>query len=67
VAAIAAEPQFAKAAAVLLRQNVKGVKVGLLEIDPLETADAEPLHEQGPDWYLGRMRANLKALADGLP
>jgi ABC-type Zn uptake system ZnuABC Zn-binding protein ZnuA len=69
VGAIAAEPQFAEGSAGRLRDELKskGVEVALIKIDPLETAEAGPLQEQADRWYEGRMRANLKALADGLP
>jgi ABC-type Zn uptake system ZnuABC Zn-binding protein ZnuA len=70
VGAIAIEPQYAsRTSADTLRRTLasKGVKVKLITIDPLETADPEELEKEGADWYVGKMRANLKALAKGLP
>jgi hypothetical protein len=43
------------------------VAVGLVEVDPMETADAEVLAKQGAGYYAAQMRSNLKALAEHLP
>jgi ABC-type Zn uptake system ZnuABC Zn-binding protein ZnuA len=68
VGAIAVEPQYPKyTSAVALQKELGSTKVPLVEVDPLETADKDQLIDQGADWYLFRMRANLKALADHLP
>jgi ABC-type Zn uptake system ZnuABC Zn-binding protein ZnuA len=67
---IATEPQYTeRSAAESLRQQLlgKGVKVELVEIDPLETADVQELAEQGGKWYETQMRKNLTALVDKLP
>jgi zinc transport system substrate-binding protein len=68
VAAITIEPQYKGSGAPrVLRDAIKEVKVPLVEIDPLETADEAELMKKGSTWYEDKMRANLKALADALP
>jgi ABC-type Zn uptake system ZnuABC Zn-binding protein ZnuA len=70
VAAIAIEPQYPKTTSARTLQNTlkdRGIKIPLIEIDPLETADPQQLKKKGAGWYLDQMRANLKALADNLP
>lgn len=69
VAAIAVEPQYPKStSATTLRNELrgKGVAIKMIEIDPLETADAEELEAEGAGWYEKRMRRNLRALAEQL-
>ncbi|MFO0929768.1 MAG: metal ABC transporter substrate-binding protein [Gemmataceae bacterium] len=69
IAAITVEPQYPKSSSATIVQRelrAKGLDVPLVEIDPLETADAEALHDEGGDWYEKRMRQNLQALAKAL-
>jgi zinc transport system substrate-binding protein len=64
------EPQFNPAQSQLLQKQLKGrgLKVELVEIDPLETA---PVGADGvnpnPSHYLDTMRKNVEALARALP
>jgi hypothetical protein len=68
VAAITVEPQYRSSTAPRVLQGaIKGVKVPLVEIDTLETADEEGLAKGGAAWYEERMRDNIKALAGALP
>jgi zinc transport system substrate-binding protein len=68
VGAITMEPQYRGSSAPrFLRDAIKGVKVPLVEIDTLETADEAQLTSKGAAWYEERMRQNIKALADALP
>jgi ABC-type Zn uptake system ZnuABC Zn-binding protein ZnuA len=67
---LATEPQVQeRSAAQSLREELaaRGVKIELVEIDPLETADEAELAEQGGTWYETQMRKNLTALVDKLP
>jgi ABC-type Zn uptake system ZnuABC Zn-binding protein ZnuA len=70
VAAIAVEPQYPRntSAKVVQRELAdKHIAMKMIEIDPLETTDAHELEKLGADWYLEKMRANLKTLAKELP
>src|SRR5262249_33349045 len=70
VAAIAVEPQYPKstaAKAVQKELQAKGLNIPLVEIDPMETAEAADLEKEGAGWYEARMRKNLEALAKTLP
>jgi ABC-type Zn uptake system ZnuABC Zn-binding protein ZnuA len=68
VAAITVEPQYKGSGAPrVVQKAIKGVKVPLVEIDPLETADVAELKHEAGDWYEARMRKNLEALAKALP
>jgi hypothetical protein len=70
VGAIAVEPQYPKeTSAKTLQRELKNkkVRVDLVEVDPLETADGEALAKEGARWYEVQMRKNLKALAGHLP
>jgi ABC-type Zn uptake system ZnuABC Zn-binding protein ZnuA len=70
VGAIAVEPQYPRStSATTLQKELKArdVAVGLVEVDPMETADAEVLAKQGAGYYAAQMRSNLKALAEHLP
>jgi ABC-type Zn uptake system ZnuABC Zn-binding protein ZnuA len=69
ISAIAVEPQYPKTtSASVLQQDLakKGVKVPLVPVDPMETADPADLGKEGAGWYEARMRENLKALAGAL-
>ena len=65
---IAVEPQYPRtsaAATILAELKKKGkTDVALVEIDPLETAKA---NELSADWYVKKMRQNLKNLSEKLP
>jgi hypothetical protein len=70
VQVIAVEPQFPQRTAGILQGLVKDkdhLTLNLVEVDPLETADRDRLLSEGAEWYEKRMRANLSALAAGLP
>jgi ABC-type Zn uptake system ZnuABC Zn-binding protein ZnuA len=70
VGAIAVEPQYPRStSATTLRNELKerGLALDLVEVDPMETADAEVLAKQGAGYYAEQMRRNLKALAEHLP
>lgn len=70
IAAITVEPQYpsSSSAAIIQRElKARGIKMPLVEIDPLETAELEELNKEGGNWYLTRMRKNLRALASTLP
>ena len=67
VRVIAVEPQYPTTGSAQLVQQAlkdKGLDVRLVEVDPLETSDGK-----APDagWYAGKMRENLKKLAEALP
>jgi zinc transport system substrate-binding protein len=69
VLVIAVEPQYSPQSAELIHKEVKAaakddIDVKLVEIDPLETVDAEK--DLTADLYIKTMRNNLKALADNL-
>jgi ABC-type Zn uptake system ZnuABC Zn-binding protein ZnuA len=69
VRVIAVEPQYPKStSARVLQQELqkKNHKVELVEIDPLETADAKELEKEGARWYEKKMRDNLERLAKSL-
>jgi ABC-type Zn uptake system ZnuABC Zn-binding protein ZnuA len=64
---IAVEPQYPQTTAAKVLKGAlekKGLKVMLVEIDPLETASAEDLNDAG--WYVKKMRENLDNLAKAL-
>jgi ABC-type Zn uptake system ZnuABC Zn-binding protein ZnuA len=71
ITAIAVEPQYPKnTSAKALQTEIKnkgGTIIPLIEIDPLETADAAQLEKLGADWYLTKMQQNLDVLAKGQP
>lgn len=71
IAVLAVEPQYPRdTSAKILTRSLKGkhgIDLILTEIDPLETANLEELVQEGSDWYLSRMRANLQALLRDLP
>jgi ABC-type Zn uptake system ZnuABC Zn-binding protein ZnuA len=70
IGAIAVEPQYPKstsAGTVQKELQARGVKVPLVEIDPMETANVADLEKEGAGWYEARMRKNLEALAKALP
>jgi len=70
VSVIAVEPQYSKGPGEALKNQLgkKGIKVELVEIDPLETAPI-PEHKDDPDpaYYLQRMYQNIDNLAKALP
>lgn len=69
VVAIAVEPQYPKSTSAQTVKDAlrgKGLKVPLVEVDPLETAD-DSLKKLGARWYEERMRQNLRELKDKLP
>jgi ABC-type Zn uptake system ZnuABC Zn-binding protein ZnuA len=68
VRVIAVEPQYPKttSARILLKElRDKGHEAKLVEIDPLETADADKLKD--PKWYEERIRHDVEELAKALP
>ncbi|MFM7151705.1 MAG: metal ABC transporter substrate-binding protein [Gemmataceae bacterium] len=70
IAAIAVEPQYPKSTSANLLQRElgsRGVKIPLIEVDPLETGDPADLKQEGGAWFLTRMRKNLESLAKLLP
>jgi zinc transport system substrate-binding protein len=70
VAAIAVEPQYPKSTSAKVVQKdlqAKGLNIPLVEIDPMETAEAADLEKEGAGWYEARMRKNLEALTKTLP
>lgn len=68
VGAITVEPQYrGSGASGMVQRSVKEVKVPLVEIDTLETADEAELAAEGASWYLTRMKRNIDALASALP
>lgn len=70
IGAVTVEPQYrgSNSASVLQKELARrGVTVPVVTIDTLETADPAELQKERADWYLSRMRKNLKALADHLP
>jgi zinc transport system substrate-binding protein len=67
VGGITVEPQYPKTTSATIIQKALDGKVPLIEIDPLETADAEELRKEGANWYEARMRKNLQSLASKLP
>lgn len=66
---ITVEPQYRKGSADRLAKTLekKGITVPVVEVDPLETAKREELAKDPAGWYVKKMEANLKALADALP
>jgi ABC-type Zn uptake system ZnuABC Zn-binding protein ZnuA len=68
---LAVEPQYPQgSSADILKKEVKDIK--LVEVDPLETADAADLREdqkelKSADWYETKMRQNVATLAKSLP
>ena len=69
IAAIAVEPQYSRSSSAKTIQDTlrnRGVKMPLVEVDPLETAREEELASEGADWYVKRMRQNLNALREVL-
>jgi zinc transport system substrate-binding protein len=70
VSVIAVEPQYSTGPAAALQNQLEkmGVKVQLVEIDPLETAPAAANHaDPEPDYYIKRMYRNIDDLAKALP
>jgi len=69
VRVIIVEPQFAKGPAEILQTQLKreGVKVRLVEFDPMETAAAGADGNPDPGLYVRRMRENIDHLAEALP
>ncbi|MBI3407171.1 MAG: zinc ABC transporter substrate-binding protein [Planctomycetes bacterium] len=70
VRVIAHEPQYSTASAETVRKEAanRGLKILLVEIDPLETADTAPgSANPDPGYYLKRMRENIDNLAKALP
>lgn len=69
VHAIIVEPQYTKGAAESLQRQLdrEGVKVRLVEFDPMETAAAGADGNPDPGLYLRRMRENIDHLAEALP
>jgi ABC-type Zn uptake system ZnuABC Zn-binding protein ZnuA len=76
VRVIAVEPQYQQgSSARVLKDEVKKVKhleIEFAVVDPLETADAKDLSEDGKelkskDWYETKMWQNLDELAKKLP
>jgi zinc transport system substrate-binding protein len=66
VRVIAVEPQYSRAGAEALRDNLKGKKldVEIIELDPIETAaDRASLT---PNYYLEKMKANIDTLVKHL-
>ncbi len=69
VRVIAVEPQYpTTTSARVLQEELKkkNHEVKLVEIDPLETADAKELEKGGAGWYEKKMRENLQRLAESL-
>lgn len=66
VAAIVVEPQYRKGPAITLQQNLaaQGVMIEVVEVDPLETAPADP--HPDPAFYVQQMRRNIDNLAKAL-
>jgi ABC-type Zn uptake system ZnuABC Zn-binding protein ZnuA len=67
VKVLAVEPQYSTgSSARLLAESLKrdGVEARMVEIDPMETADAAVLDA---GWYERIMRNNIQALVDNLP
>jgi ABC-type Zn uptake system ZnuABC Zn-binding protein ZnuA len=67
VRVLAVEPQYStSSSARLLAEALKrdGIEARMIEIDPMETAEASSLDS---GWYERTMAANLKALVDNLP
>jgi ABC-type Zn uptake system ZnuABC Zn-binding protein ZnuA len=70
VQVIAVEPQYPGSGAAKtlhdeLAKPAINLKVKLVEVDPLETADAKELED--PGWYEAKMRRNVEELAKALP
>lgn len=67
---IAVEPQYSKAQAELIVQELKekGISVRIITLDPLETADIAAGQKFNPDpgHYLKTMRKNIDTLAEAL-
>ena len=69
VSVIAIEPQYSKGPAEALRNQLEklGLKVELVEVDPLETAPAAPgKTDPDPAYYLEHMYRNIDNLAKAL-
>ncbi len=66
VSVIVVEPQYRKGPAVTLQKNLatQGVMVEVAEVDPLETAPADP--QPDPAYYVQQMRRNIDNLAKAL-
>jgi zinc transport system substrate-binding protein len=64
VRVITVEPQYGETTAKTLQKQLKdqGVEVELVTFDTLETVNPE--HAADPDYYMRKMRDNIKALAD---
>ncbi len=70
VAVITVEPQYPKAQAETLRDHLqkKGMKIKIVEIDPLETANAvADSRKPDPKMFLEKYRENVKTLVEALP
>ncbi len=65
---ITVEPQYSQATAETLQNQLqnKGVEVSLVEFDTLETVEPKQFAELGRDYYIVKMRENLKTLAKHL-
>jgi zinc transport system substrate-binding protein len=66
IGAITVEPQYpisTSADQVRAELKGKGIRIDLVSIDPLETADPDELQKEGAAWYEKHMRSSLKALA----
>ncbi len=67
---MAVEPQYrdrqpaAEALKDRLKTSVKDPQI--IVLDPLETAERKELEEQGPNWYLRKMRENIDQLVESL-
>jgi zinc transport system substrate-binding protein len=69
IGAITVEPQYPKSSSAAIVQKTlkgRGIAIELVEVDPLETANADELRKEGAGWYEARMRKNLKELASAL-
>ena len=71
VSIIAVEPQYSPREAEALQANLKndGIKVAIVTLDPLETADIpkDSKFNPAPDFYLTKMRENIEAIVKALP
>ncbi len=66
---IAMEPQYSGKVPELIRNAVKkhGIDLTIIEIDPLETAQAMSNGNPDPEFYYKKMRENIDTLAKALP
>lgn len=66
---IAKEPQYSGKVPELIRDSLKrhGIELTIVEIDPLETAQATNNGNPDPEFYLKKMRENIDTLAKALP